>query len=260
MKVLIVGAGGYIGERFIKFANSQKNFTAHIVDSYEGWKEKDFSGYDSVIFAAGIAHRRQTKANAFLYFAVNTALAADVAKKAKLSKVRQFVYLSSMAVYGKKEGEISEHTKPNPRHNDYYGQSKYQAEQELKKLTDAEFDLAIIRPPMVYGAECPGKFKQLKGLSKWLPIVPDNRNKRSMIYVDKLSLFLCTIVQEKKAGVFCPQDDEYVNTAALIKQIRRDMGKNTVILPCLGWLVNLAKKICPPLKTAFGSLVYTKEP
>jgi len=258
MKILVIGAGGYIGESFAKYAKSR--FSVDIADSYEGWRSQNFEGYDSVIFAAGIAHRKQRKENKPLYFAVNRDLAIQVAKKAKSAKVPQFVYLSSMAVYGKKEGEISEDTKPKPRHNDYYGQSKFQAEQELKKLENADFAIAIIRPPMVYGADCPGKFGQLVKLSKWLPALPSINNKRSILYIDNLSEFLCMVAQNRTSGIFCPQNGEYASTATLIRLLRRRMGKKTVIIPGTGWILGLLMAFCPPVKTAFGSLYYSTAP
>jgi len=257
MKILVVGADGYIGESFAKYAN------ADIVDSFDGWKQKDFGGYDSVVYAAGIAHRKQTKKNAHLYFAINRDLAIAVAKKAKLAKVPQFVYLSSMSVFGRKEGEISEDTMPKPGHNDYYGQSKFQAEKKLQKLESADFAVAILRPPMVYGSssgkKCPGKFAQLQKLSRRLPIVLDNGNKRSILYIDNLSKFLCMAIQTRASGTFHPQNPKYANTAHLIRQIRRKMGKNTIIIRGMGWIVNLAMIFLPPLKTAFGSLYYKNQ-
>ena len=264
MKILVVGAKGYIGESFAEYvlrrAKSGGSIIVDVVDSYKGWKNKSFEGYDSVIFAAGIAHRKQNLSNLRLYFAVNRNLAVAVAKKAKSAKVPQFVYLSSMAVYGKKEGEISEDTKAIPRHNDYYGLSKLQAENRLQKLEDAGFTIAIIRPPMVYGANCPGKFVQLIKLAKFLPIVPDSQNKRSILYIDNLSEFLCMVAQNRTSGIFCPQNGEYASTATLIRLLRRRMGKKTVIIPGTGWILGLLMAFCPPVKTAFGSLYYSTAP
>ena len=201
MKVLVVGKGSYIAKSFRAYAtethSSKKdyNISVDLADSYEEWKMVDFSQYETVIFAAGIAHRKQKKSNAHLYFSVNHDLALDVAKKAKAEKVPQFVYLSSMAVYGKKEGEISAHTIPEARHNDYYGASKLQAENALKNIEDQDFAVAIVRPPMVYGAGCPGRFGQLVKIAMHMPIVFDNNNKRSIIYIDNLSASFYSFAQ-----------------------------------------------------------------
>lgn len=256
MRVMVVGSG-YIGKNFATYA-ATREFSVDMVDSREGWVQKDFAGYDSVIFAAGISHRKQTVENKHLYFAVNRDLALAVAEKAKKAKVRQFVYLSSMAVYGKKEGEISANTKTVPRNNDYYGASKLQAENALKNLQGSEFTVARIRPPMVYGENCSGKYAQLFKIANRLPIVPNNNNKRSMIYIDNLSEFLCKVIVCHAGGVFCPQNKKYGNTAELIKQIRRQHGKKTVIFgACV--LLRLFMAILPPVKTAYGSLYYSKD-
>jgi UDP-glucose 4-epimerase len=259
MKILVVGTG-YIGKNFATYAQNAPRYpfdSVDTTDSREEWKRKNFEGYDSVIFAAGVAHRKQTAKNAALYFEVNRDLAVAVAQKAKNANVPQFIYLSSMAVYGKKEGEISAHTKPNPRHNDNYGTSKYEAENALKNLENGSFKVAIIRPPMVYGKDCPGKFAQLKSIANFLRITPDNNNKRSMIYIDNLSEFLCAVTATGKHGIFCPQDPDYHNTAHLIKEIRRQNGKKTTIIGAAR-LLRLCMAIFPPARTAFGSLYYRK--
>jgi len=256
MKILIVGKNGYIAEKFAIYAAITHNFYIDIVDSYDEWKNTPFEGYDSVLFAAGIAHRRQTKENAYLYFKVNRDLAVAVAQKAKNAKVPQFIYLSSMAVYGKKEGKISANTKPLPTHNDYYGQSKFQAENALKNLSDDDFKLAIIRPPMVYGENCPGKYAQLEKISKILRVVPNNNNKRSILYINNLSLFLCMIITSSEAGIFCPQDKEYASTAEMVKKLRQKSGKKTHVINA-GVIIRILS-VLPPVKTAFGTLYYEK--
>lgn len=252
MKILVVGASGYIGKNFARY--SEKRFTVHTTDSREGWKTHDFSGYTSVVFAAGIAHRRQSKKNAHLYFAVNRDLAVAVAEKAKRAGVPHFVYISSMAIFGKKEGEISAHTKPNPRNNDYYATSKREAEIALTALQDTSFAVALIRPPMVYGDNCPGKFAQLAKIARYLPLVPCNKNKRSVIYIDALSQFLCTLIASGSGGVFHPHEN--VRTSELIVGIRQQ--KKTRVFGAKP-LLRLCGAIFPPIRTAFGTLYYSKD-
>lgn len=68
-----------------------------------GWKERDFSSFDTVYHVAGIAHSDTRKVSAEeqeKYYAVNTGLTLDVAKKAKKDGVRQFIFMSSAIVYG----------------------------------------------------------------------------------------------------------------------------------------------------------------
>ena len=71
--------------------------------------------------------------------------------------VKQFIFLSSISVYGLDTGVINEETPLNPR--THYGKSKLEAEQKLQKLADKTFNITILRPPMVYGKNCKGNSK-----------------------------------------------------------------------------------------------------
>ena len=278
-RVLVVGVGSYIGESFAKYA--QERFDVDVVDSFKEWTSTPFEGYDSVLMAAGIAHQPQHDGNRDLYFAINRDLALAVAKKVKVSGVGQFIYLSSMAVYGMTEGAIDAGTEPSPRKNDYYGLSKYQAEKELTRLfhSGEEIDnvksdtkskttmrnldtggelsagLCIIRPPMVYGPGCPGKFTTLVKVSKVLPFIPKVNNQRSMIYIDNLSELLCIVVDKAVNGVLNPHNQEYMNTTWLLSAVQ---GHCRRIVPGMGWLVSCVKPLSAAVRTAFGSLYYTK--
>ena len=256
-RVLVVGAGSYIGDSFARYAGGR--LEVDIVDSFEGWKSAAFGEYDSVLMVAGLAHqkwnRKQQEANKGLYFAINHELAVAVAEKAKASGVGQFIYLSSMAVFGRVEGVINAGTKVSPRETDYYGLSKYRAEVALASLFEPTA-LCIVRPPMVYGPGCPGKFASLVKVAKKLPFIPRVKNMRSMIFIDNLSEFLCLAVERHISGVFHPHNDVYMNTTWLIKSVARAMGKRRWIVPGLGLIIRCAKPFSAAIKTAFGDLYY----
>ena len=58
-KILITGAGSYIGTSFENYINTNfpDKYTVDTVDMIgNGWKEKDFSPYDAVFHVAGIHH------------------------------------------------------------------------------------------------------------------------------------------------------------------------------------------------------------
>ena len=135
-KILITGANSYIGSSFEAY---MKKWTdKYVIDTVdmidETWKEKKFSSYDVVFHVAGIAHKKETKQNAHLYYKVNRDLAIETAKKAKTDGVKQFVFLSSMSIYGLEEGIISKDTVPMPKSN--YGKSKLEAEKILLSYKD----------------------------------------------------------------------------------------------------------------------------
>lgn len=119
-RILITGAGSYIGTSFDRYLKEKYpgQYEVDTVDMVDGsWRKKSFSGYDSVFHVAGIAHRKETEKNAELYYKVNRDLAADCAAKAKNDGVKQFVFLSSMSVYGLNSGYIGSATLPNPKTN-----------------------------------------------------------------------------------------------------------------------------------------------
>ena len=255
MKILITGAGSYIG---MCFENYMKNFPDYQVDTLDmlqkNWAEKDFSSYDSIYHVAGIAHRKETEENAHLYYEVNRDLVLKVAEKAKKENVKHFVFLSSMSVYGVEEGVITKDTPPAPKSN--YGKSKIQAEELLEKLKSDSFKVAILRPPMVYGDGCKGNYQMLVKFAKMLPVFPDYENKRSMIHVDNLSAFVKGLIDEEKDGLFFPQDENYVCTCKMVKEIASDMGKNMKLLKIMNPAVSILKKFTTQGKKAFGDLIY----
>lgn len=255
MRILITGAGSYIG---MCFENYMKNFPEYQVDTLDmldkDWERKDFSSYDAIYHVAGIAHRKETEENASLYYEVNRDLVLKVAEKAKNEKVKQFVFLSSMSVYGVEEGIITKETPASPKSN--YGKSKIQAEGLLNNLRSDDFKIAVMRPPMVYGDGCKGNYQMLVKFAKMLPVFPDYENKRSMIHVDNLSVFVKNLIDEEKDGIFFPQDENYVCTCKMVKEIGNSMDKNIKLLKIMNPAVSVLKKFTTQGKKAFGDLIY----
>lgn len=254
--ILIVGAGSYIG---VSFENYIKQFgDEYAVDTVDtigdSWKQKDFSQFDVIFHVAGIAHIKETKENAHLYYEVNRDLAIEVAKKAKSQGVKQFIFLSSMSVYGLEEGVITKNTLPVPKSN--YGISKLNAEDGIRKLENEFFKVCVLRPPMVYGEGCKGNYQVLVKLARKLPVFPDYKNRRSMISVENLSKAVKSCIENESHGIFCPQDPEYVCTSQMVKQISESIGKKMVMTKFLNPAVFILTKITNKGKKAFGNLVY----
>ena len=258
-KILITGAGSYIGNSFADYLQRFPGcYHTEFVDMVgEGWRNVDFSGYDCVFHVAGIAHIKETAENAALYYQVNRDLAIETARKAKISDVPQFVFLSSMSVYGREEGCITRSTVPSPKSN--YGKSKLQAEEGLATLQDETFRIAVLRPPMVYGEGCKGNYQSLVKFAKLLPVFPDYPNKRSMIHIDMLCAAVKEILDTQAEGLFLPQDEDYVCTCKMVQGIAREMGKEMKLLKILNPAVSLAKRFTGMGRKAFGDLYYEKE-
>ena len=255
-RILITGANSYIGtsfEEYLKpYSDEYQVDTLDMLD--KNWENYDFSSYDAVFHVAGIAHQKETIENAHLYYEVNRNLAYEVAKKSRQSGVNQFVFLSSMSIYGMSTGVITQNTKPNPKN--HYGKSKLQAENAIKRLSHDNFKVAIVRPPMVYGKDCKGNYQLLRKFAVKIPFFPDFHNERSMIYIGNLCEFIKQVVDEKKQGEFCPQNAEYVCTSEMVKLIAQNNKKNLKSVK----MFNPFIKTIPlsVLDKVFGKLVYDK--
>ena len=259
-KILITGAGSYIGTSFENYMGQWSDkYSVDTVDMIDGsWREKDFSGYDVVFHVAGIAHIKETKENAELYYKVNRDMAIETAKKAKTEGVKHFVFLSSMSVYGMETGIITKDTEPNPNTN--YGKSKLMAEKEILNLEDVSFKIAVLRPPMIYGDGCKGNYNSLIKFANKLPVFPYIKNKRSMLEINNLCKFVKEVIDEEKEGLFFPQNEEYVCTSEMVKGIAEKNGKKIHLTKLLNPFVKLAM-IMPGgigrmASKAFGDLVY----
>lgn len=257
-KILITGENSYIGNSFIKYCSGNKSY--YQIDKLnvrgERWKQFDFSLYESVIHVAGIAHLKETEIDDALYYSVNRDLAVQVAEKAKLDGVKQFIFLSTMSIYGVESGVINNSTPINP--TSHYGKSKRQAEKLIKPLASSQFQIAIIRPPMVYGQDCKGNYPKLSKFVRKYKVFPNIKNQRSMIYIENLVESIKLILDYQLTGIFCPQNEEYVQTTNLAKMIGKVNHFKVITVPnLLNIFSGLAKNNSTFNKVA-GSLVYDK--
>ena len=255
-KIIITGANSYIGTSFEKWLKQWlEDYSVDTVDMMDGtWKEKDFSDYDAVFHVAGIAHIKETKENKELYYKINRDLVYEVAKKAKDEGVKQFIFLSSMSVYGMETGVISKDTIPTPKSN--YGKSKLQAEELISPLQDSTFNIAVLRPPMIYGKGCKGNYVRLEEFALKSPVFPNIENKRSMIYINNLCEFVKLLVDDCSSGLFLPQNEEYVCTSEMVKYIAETHGKKIHMTKLFNPLIIVLK--VSTINKVFGDLVYEK--
>lgn len=255
-RILITGVNSYVGNSLEKWLNQYPDqYDINKISLRDGsWKEHDFSDYDSIVHVAGIAHQKETKKNASLYYVVNRDLTDAVAKKAKNEGVKHFIFLSTMSVYGLNEGIINEHTPLKPK--THYGKSKLQAEERIKLLATDTFKVAIIRPPMIYGKGCKGNYQRLRKLALMTPVFPDIYNQRSMIYIDNLSEFLRILIDDQSKGFFFPQNKEYVCTTELVYSITKANNKKIHMTKAFNPFIKIIK--ISTIRKVFGDLIYAK--
>ena len=266
-KILITGANSYIGTSFEKYIkeNFPDQYAVDTVDMIDGsWRQKDFSEYDSIFHVAGIAHSDNGKISdekSKLYYAVNTDLTVETAKKAKADGAGQFVFMSSAIVYGEsapigKTKVITRDTPVSPAN--CYGDSKVQAENGIRPLNDENYKVVILRPPMIYGKGSKGNYPLLAKIALKTPMFPHVKNERSMLYIENLCEFVRLMVENGEQGTFWPQNDEYSNTSELVKAIAEAHGKKVRLIMGFGWALKIMSDVTGLVNKAFGSLSYDK--
>lgn len=262
-RILITGENSYIGNQLAEWLSREPEEYTITKKSVRNdkWKEIIFSNFDVVVHVAGIAHQDTKKDQEDLYYKVNTELTVAIATKAKSEGVKQFIFMSSIIVYGAgnragKTRVITSKTIPKPVN--FYGNSKLLAERGIQPLQSEKFNITILRPPMIYGEKSKGNYPLLAKFAKITPIFPHIDNQRSMLHIDNLCEFIRIIIEQNRFGTFYPQNKEYVKTSELVKTIREVHGRNTkltklfnpIIMSMLN--INIVNKI-------FGDLVYEKK-
>ena len=262
-RILITGKDSYIGTSFEKWVRQWPNdYQIDTLDTKGDWQSYDFSPYDVVFHVAGIAHV-DAKANMEdLYYRVNRDLTIEAAQKAKAEGVKQFIFMSSIIVYGdsSKLGEkrvITKNTTPTP--TNFYGNSKLQAEQGILPLQDKNFNVVILRPPMIYGKGSKGNYPKLARLARKIPIFPDIENERSMLYIENLCEFIRLMIDNEEKGIFFPENKEYVKTRDIVSEIAETYEKKIVLIKVFNPLIRFLSNKFFKINKLFGSLTYDKE-
>lgn len=259
-KILITGKDSYIGRSFIEYCNKQSiDFEIEELDVRDdNWQDVDFSMFDSVFHVAGIAHNSSDSKLEDLYYQVNRDLTIEIAKKAQEDGVSQFIFMSSMIVFGNNPNgktRITKETQPNP--DNFYGDSKLQAEKGLKELESENFNVVILRPPMIYGKGSKGNYPLLSKFAQKSPIFPDYPNKRSMLHIDNLCELVRLMIENEESGIFHPQNKELVQTSEMVRLIAKHHHHKMWFTKLGNPLISLLFR-ANVLKKVFGDLYYVK--
>ena len=257
-KILIAGKNSYIGNKIKLWINKRKPGykVFHLDMRNSAWENFELQDIDIVINVTGIAHKNEKTVDPELYYKVNRDLAIKLAELSKEAGVSQYIFLSSMSVYGNITGEISNNTLIKPNSN--YGKSKFEAEQLLHQLDNSEFKICIIRPPMVYGKHAKGNYNKLSNFIKRFPVFPNVNNKRSMIYIDNLTEFIYQCIERDCNGVFCPQNTNLVSTKEMVNVIATMNNRKIFIIPNILGIFNVLIKNVEVFSKVLGDLYYNE--
>lgn len=232
MRVAVTGARGFVGSALV----SKLEAAGHNVMplSREDIHDADFSGVETVVHCAALAHRTGAeRPDARTFDAVNHRLAVELAQKAKAQGVRRFVFVSTIYTIAGNPSPLAPDMPLAPR--DDYGRAKARAEAALLAMTG--LDIVIARPVLVYG---PGARANLKALMKLcdsripLPFGAAN-NKRSFVSLENVAralMFLSEAPAEKVAGrVFHLAEPQPRSTREIVGKARVAMQRPARLVP-----------------------------
>ena len=220
-ELLLTGASGFIGSNVRAQMPDSIRVTPLSVRN-DDWRNADFSGFDAILHAAGIAHVLDGSMMGETYHEVNCVRTLEIAEKAKKAGVGLFVFLSSIIVFGAPtpagvHAPITPQTAPNPENA--YGKSKLDAENGLRAMEADSFRVAILRLPMVYGRGCKGNYTRLASLARKCPLFPAFDNRRSMLYIENLTSLIAKIVFDCPSGTYHPRDGVSRSTGEIARAI-----------------------------------------
>lgn len=251
--ILLTGARGFVGSYFTEKYKDKYDIKRFIFIA-DDLMALDMSGVDVVVHLAALVHQ-MGRASAEEYERVNVTQTLELAKKAKDASVKQFIFMSTVKVYGEETDDVyTENSECRPE--DEYGKSKLKAERELLKLESEDFIVSIVRTPIVYGYGVKANIKNLVHLVKKVPVLPFGKieNRRSMVYVGNLCHLVDVVIEQEKSGVFLASDDEPLSTTRLIELIAKELNKKVYLIkiPFFEALLKLLKPLFH--KRLYGSL------
>jgi nucleoside-diphosphate-sugar epimerase len=226
--VLITGANSFVGTNFTK--NTQNKVVAAFCLVRNKASDINFENIDVVLHLAAIVHKKNAPES--IYYKVNTDLTMEVARLAKAAGVKQFIFMSTMNVYGpysKQQSAWKENSECFPDND--YGKSKYEAEIKLRNLEDSNFTVSIVRPPLVYGAGVPANMLSIIKLVEKIPILPFKAvgNKRYFVSVENLIAYLDQIIKLRASGIFIAADEKPLSTTELVRLISMYLNRRVFL-------------------------------
>lgn len=256
-KILITGAKSFVGKNFICSSKFKDVEEISLFDNKP--EEINFSCVDVIIHLAAIVHQSK-KISESEYFKINRDLCLSVATCAKKAGVKQFVFLSTVKVYGEIISGSVPLTEDSPcTPVDSYGKSKHEAELALQQLGDTDFIVSIIRTPLVYGDGVKANMLSMLKLVEKFPILPFGRveNKRSFTFVENLVGFIDRIIEKRAPGTFIAMDENPISTTELVEYISKYFEKKTYLFRPPFIIMRIGALIFPAIyNRLYGSLVF----
>lgn len=242
---LITGASGFVGSHLVADMGSRglpiravSRSGSQALTKIEAYSPStDWRPYlhdvDTIVHLAARVHiMRETESDPLKVFRLaNVDATLNLARQAATAGVNRFIFMSTVKVNGEETRPGEPFTNMDPRNpQDAYALSKAEAEVGLLEVgQQTKMDVAIIRPPLVFGPGVGGNFATLmKWTSRGLPsIFPCVNNKRSLIYIRNLTDFVITLLNQRQDlnRHFLVSDQPAISTNELFMQLLAAFGR-----------------------------------
>lgn len=232
MNCIITGASGFVGKNLIAYLSK---LLIHVtaLSLRGGLSTPIIQDFDAVIHLAGKAHDMKNVSQPDEYYAINFELTKEVYDAFLKSKVKKFIFMSSVkATADEVHGILKESDPAIPM--TFYGKSKLMAEEYIQSQPlPAGKSFYILRPCMIHGPGNKGNLNLLyKLISKGIPYpLAAFENKRSFLSIENLCFVISELLKRNDvpSGVYNVADDEPISTNDLIRLIGKASGKRPLI-------------------------------
>lgn len=263
-KILVTGYSGFVGQhllsRFkdldnVNLLGRSKSLQANNclvanIDASSNYSSI-LEGVKVVIHIAAKTHvMNDSSLDLNTYREVNTAGALNLAKQASKSGCKRFIFISTVKVNGEStKNNIPFKSTDKRRPQDFYGQSKSEAEELLIKFAkESDLEVVIIRSPLIYGANVKANFASLFNLASTnilLPFGCIKNNRRSLVSVYNLVDLIERCIDHPKAAnqIFLASDDDDLSTVEMVKLMAKVQNVKPRLLPVPVWVLKLLGKL-----------------
>jgi nucleoside-diphosphate-sugar epimerase len=223
-QIIVTGASGFVGRNLCPYLAGHGWHVVPVSMRDQAWKSRLPDDAEAIIHLAGLAHDLRNTRKADEYFRINTELTAELFDVFLASRIKKFVYLSSVkaaadAVGDRKLDEDYPATPATP-----YGMSKRKAEEHILSKDPGTKRVYVLRPCMIHGPGNKGNLNLLyRLLSLGLPWpLAGFDNARSFLSIENFNFVLQEICSRDIApGLYNVSDSEYLSTLEVVEIIRR---------------------------------------
>lgn len=257
MKILITGAGGWLGseltERLLEQGNSIRAFVLfsskkldelkikynNLLEIVEGdicsreSVNEALNGIEQVYHLAAKVHSLpKNKEEEEQFFKINTEASETLFELCLEHKVKRVIFYSSVSVYGESEEIVDVNSPKNPV--TAYAKSKLIAEEiGLRLFKEKGLPITIIEPVTVYGGDDVGNFEKLKKLVNkgFAPRFGNGENKKTIIYYKDLISMTIEIAKDMDTlGKVIICGTESISYNNIIDILSKDLSKRVTVL------------------------------